>query len=147
MAVPLSHSNLLQASMRVSTILQLTDDDVFLNALPNFNAFGFVCGSLKPLVKGTCQVVLRRSCPRRGDGRHEERSCHDSAGGPYHKIPPSGAAARGVTPPRTLRYILSGGDRLPLDFDNRAQETLGVPVIEGYGLTEAAFGRIDSPRK
>jgi len=136
----LSHSNL-YASINacVDHIGKLTDDDVFLNALPNFNAFGFVCGSLIPLVKGTCQVVLPSFMPPEG--------AMDAMRNAAVTIVPAvptiislllGAAARGVTPPRTLRYILSGGDRLPLDFDKRAQETLGVPVIEGYGLTEAA---------
>ena len=139
-AVPLTHANL-YASINacVDHIGTLTDDDVFLNALPNFNAFGFVCGSLIPLVKGTSQVVLPTFMP--------PEAAMDAMRNAAVTIVPAvptiislllGTVARGITPPRSLRYILSGGDRLPLDFDKRSQEYLGIPVIEGYGLTEAA---------
>ncbi|MGD9666059.1 MAG: AMP-binding protein, partial [Synergistaceae bacterium] len=139
-AVPLTHANL-YASINacVDHIGTLTDDDVFLNALPNFNAFGFVCGSLIPLVKGTSQVVLPTFMP--------PEAAMDAMRNASVTIVPAvptiislllGTVARGITPPKSLRYILSGGDRLPLDFDKRSQEYLGVPVIEGYGLTEAA---------
>ena len=139
-AVPLTHANL-YASINacVDHIGTLTDDDVFLNALPNFNAFGFVCGSLIPLVKGTSQVVLPTFMP--------PEAAMDAMRNASVTIVPAvptiislllGTVARGITPPKSLRYILSGGDRLPLDFDKRSQEYLGIPVIEGYGLTEAA---------
>jgi len=139
-AVPLTHENLYaNINACVDHIGTLADDDVFLNALPNFNAFGFVCGSLLPLVKATSQVVLPTFMP--------PEAAMDAMRNASVTIVPAvptiialllGTVARGITPPKSLRYILSGGDRLPLDFDKRSQESLGVPVIEGYGLTEAA---------
>ena len=139
-AVPLTHENLYACiNACVDHIGTLTDDDVFLNALPNFNAFGFVCGSLIPLVKATSQVVLPTFMP--------PEAAMDAMRHASVTIVPAvptiislllGTVARGITPPKSLRYILSGGDRLPLDFDKRSQESLGVPVIEGYGLTEAS---------
>jgi long-chain acyl-CoA synthetase len=139
-AVPLTHENLHACiNACVDHIGTLTDDDVFLNALPNFNAFGFVCGSLIPLVKATSQVVLPTFMP--------PEAAMDAMRNASVTIVPAvptiislllGTVARGITPPKSLRYILSGGDRLPLDFDKRSQESLGVPVIEGYGLTEAS---------
>ena len=41
----------------------LDEDDVILNALPNSNAFGFVCGALLPLVKAARQVILPSFMP------------------------------------------------------------------------------------
>lgn len=139
-AVPLTHDNLYTSiNSCVDHIGTLNDDDVFLNALPNFNAFGFVCGSLMPLVKGTSQVVLQSFMP--------PEAAMDAMRNASVTIVPAvptiislllGTIARGITPPKSLRYILSGGDRLPLDFDKRSRESLGIPVIEGYGLTEAS---------
>lgn len=139
-AVPLTHENLYTSiNSCVDHIGTLTDDDVFLNALPNFNAFGFVCGFLMPLVKSTSQVLLPTFMP--------PEAAMDAMRNASVTIVPAvptiislllGTVARGITPPKSLRYILSGGDRLPLDFDKRSQEYLGVPVIEGYGLTEAS---------
>ena len=50
-----------------------------------------------------------------------------------------------VTPPRTLRYILSGGTDC-LWISTRGPGNPGSSGNWGYGLTEAASGRIDSPR-
>ncbi|MCE5201485.1 MAG: AMP-binding protein [Synergistaceae bacterium] len=139
-AVPLTHGNLISCiNACIDHIDALTEDDVFLNALPNFNALGFVCGALIPFVRGTRQVVLPSFMP--------PEATMDAMRNADVTILPAvptmislllGAAARGFNPPHSLRYILSGGDRLPLDFDKRSQEMLGVPVIEGYGLTEAS---------
>lgn len=139
-AVPLTHKNLYNSIVAcVDHIGKLEDDDVFLNALPNFNAFGFICGALIPMVKGISQVVLQSFMP--------PEAAMDAMRNASVTIIPAvptiislllGTAARGIAPPRSLRYMLSGGDRLPLDFDKRVQENLGIPVIEGYGLTEAS---------
>lgn len=139
-AVPLTHENLLSIiDACVEHIDTLTDDDVFLNALPNFNSLGFVCGALIALVKGARQVILQSFMPPEG----ALNSMRNASVTIVPAVPTMislllGAAARGVTPPHTLRYILSGGDRLPHDFDKRSREILGAPVIEGYGLTEAS---------
>jgi long-chain acyl-CoA synthetase len=139
-AVPLTHDNIFSnIDACVNHIGSLSDEDVFLNALPNFNAFGFICGALIPMMNGIRQVVLQSFMP--------PEAAMDAMRNASVTIIPAvptiislllGTAARGINPPHSLRYILSGGDRLPLDFDKRSCEMLGVPVIEGYGLTEAS---------
>ncbi|MCQ4765648.1 AMP-binding protein, partial [Cloacibacillus evryensis] len=49
-----------------------------------------------------------------------------------------GAVSRGATLSSSMRCILSGGDRLPARISARAERLLGVPVLQGYGLTEAS---------
>ena len=49
-----------------------------------------------------------------------------------------GAAGQGLDRTSSLKYILSGGDKLPENYIKRCAEILGVPIIEGYGLTEAS---------
>jgi long-chain acyl-CoA synthetase len=49
-----------------------------------------------------------------------------------------GAAARGIPVPKGVRYILCGGDRLNPALDDRTRAVFGVPIIEGYGLTECS---------
>ena len=63
-AVPLTHANLLACiESCVNHIDMLDEDDVILNALPNSNAVGFVCGALLPLVKAARQVILPSFMP------------------------------------------------------------------------------------
>ncbi len=40
----------------------------------------------------------------------------------------------------SLRYALQGGDKLPESIHEEFEETLGVSVMEGYGLTETTAG-------
>jgi acyl-CoA synthetase (AMP-forming)/AMP-acid ligase II len=62
--------------------------------------------------------------------------------------------ARGGPPPpadrHRLRFALCGSAPVPVELIHRFQERTGVPVIEGYGLTEctcrATFNPVASPR-
>jgi acyl-CoA synthetase (AMP-forming)/AMP-acid ligase II len=54
-------------------------------------------------------------------------------------------------PPKELRFVRSASAPLPLASLERFQQALGVPVIETYGMTEAASmitaNPLDGPRK
>lgn len=139
-AVPLSHENMMA---NINSCLEhlgpLEEDDTFLNALPNFYSFGFVCGALLPLVTGSRQVALHTFMPAEAT----MEAIKSASVSIVPAVPTMislllGTVARGTVPPQSLRYVLSGGDRLPLDLRKRAEETLGVPVLEGYGVTEAS---------
>ena len=141
-AVPLTHKNILScidAATAHSETGRITDDDVFLNALPNSNAFGLVCGGILPLVNGAREAVLSSFMPPEAT-----MDAMKSAEVTVITAVPTmialmlGAVARGFNPPHGLRYILSGGDRLPAGFAKRAKDALNTPIIEGYGLTEAS---------
>lgn len=138
-AVPVTHkgltANIEDCAKHIGT---LDYDDVFFNVLPNCNALGFVCAGLLPLVKDVGQAIVPSFMPT--------ESAIEAMKKASVTIVPAvptmislffAAASRGFLMPSTLRYIISGGDRMPAGFDKRAQELLGVPVIEGYGLTEA----------
>jgi long-chain acyl-CoA synthetase len=138
-AVPVTHKGLIANIEGCAThIGELTNDDVFFNVLPNCNALGFVCAGLLPLVKNAGQAVVSAFMPT--DLTME--AMRKASVSVVPAVPTMislffAAAARGMLMPSTLRYIISGGDRLPAGFDKRAEELLGAPVIEGYGLTEA----------
>ncbi|MEG2184239.1 MAG: AMP-binding protein [Cloacibacillus sp.] len=140
-AVPLSHDNLLACIDACVEHIQMLDDDedVFLNALPNSNAFGFVCGALLPVVKATRQAILPSFMPV-----ETSMEAIKNAGVTIVMAVPTmialmvAAASRGVVVPPTLRCILSGGDRLPEASSKRAERVLATPVLQGYGLTEAS---------
>ncbi|MDK2846639.1 MAG: long-chain acyl-CoA synthetase [Synergistales bacterium] len=138
--VPISHANLLE-NIEASTghLTDLREDDIFLNALPNFHALGFNVSGLLPLVGGFPQVLLPSFMPA-------ENALHaiHSAGVTVIVAVPTmvnlllGTVTRGATPPSTLRMIISGGDKLPAKIDARAEKMLGLGVLEGYGLTETS---------
>lgn len=138
-AVPITHENLVaNINDCISHIHMLEDDDAFLNALPNYNSFGFVTSALLPLAAGIRQVVLTSFMPPDA----AMSVIKDAQVTIVPAVPTMisllfGAAARGYLPPKSLRCIISGGDNLPPDFYERSMHGLGVPLLEGYGLTEA----------
>lgn len=139
-AVSLTHKNLLCCiNSCVRHIDKITDDDVFLNALPNSNALGFVCGALISLVTGARQAVLANFMPT----AHAMEAMRNAEVSIIPAVPTMialmfRAVVNGSTPPQSLRLLISGGDRLPAGYDARSQKLLGAPVLEGYGLTEAS---------
>ena len=139
-AVPLTHANLLACiESCVNHIDMLDEDDVILNALPNSNAFGFVCGALLPLVKAARQVILPSFMPVEASMdaiRKAEVSIVMAV--PTVIAMMVSAVMRGAAAPTKIKCVLSGADRLPCALRRRAEQALNTHVIQGYGLTEAS---------
>lgn len=139
-AVPLTHKNIISCiTSCLEQINDLNEDDVFLNALPNYNAFGLICGAVIGLMTGTRQAILPSFIPSGATLEAMRNACVSV----MPAVPTMitillGAVARGGAKLKDLRYIISGGDRLPEHVAARAKKSLGVPVLEGYGLTEAS---------
>ena len=51
---------------------------------------------------------------------------------------------------RSVRLLISGGDKFPVDVDRKFLDLTGIPITESYGLTEAAdftLGPVDGTAK
>ena len=139
-AVCITHDNIrsnVNASLHHFT--ELRDNEVFLNALPNFHTLGFtVCGML-PMLAGMGQAIVPNFMPAEAT-----LEVMRAAGVSMAITVPAmvalleGAVARGTPPPQELHILASGGDRLPPKIAARSSQLLGVPVLEGYGLTETS---------
>jgi long-chain acyl-CoA synthetase len=139
-AVCITHENIrsnVEASLHHFT--ELRDSEVFLNALPNFHTLGFtVCGML-PMLSGMGQAIVPTFMPAEGT-----LEVMRNAGVTFAITVPAmialleGAVARGAALPQDLHILASGGDRLPPRIAARSAQLLGIPVLEGYGLTETS---------
>ena len=139
-AVPITHSNFIHnmdACLKVVT--QIDEEDVFLNALPNFHSLGFAVCGLLPLVYGLPQAIVLSFMP-------PESTLEAIRSAKVTVVPAVpmmvslllGCIARGINPPPSLSLIICGGDRLSAKFAERAERLLGVTILEGYGLTETS---------
>lgn len=138
--VPLSHRNLCASAHNVRSVLELTSRDRCLNVMPLFHIHGLV-GALLSSIAGGAAVVC---CPG-----YEETAFTDwmSEFEPtwYTAVPtihqsiltlvrPQG----GMAGSHCLRFIRSSSASLPPSVSDALERAFRVPVIETYGMTEAA---------
>ncbi len=115
-----------------------TQDDVVLGALPLFHILGLNM-LLGVFLRSGASIVLVERFDAIGAVELIKRHGVTSVSGPpamwqaWANLPEITAADFA-----TLRTAVSGAAGLPRDVANRVQERLGVPLSQGYGLTEAA---------
>jgi acyl-CoA synthetase (AMP-forming)/AMP-acid ligase II len=136
-AIRLAEAQLLHVARAVVRSHRLTDADRAYNPLPLFHVNGEVVGLLAPLLSGGT-VVLADRFHRTGfwplvDRRQVTWVNAVPAIVAILAQEPGGDAA----PPR-LRFVRSASAPLPIAVLHRFEARYGVPVVESYGMTEAA---------
>ena len=138
-AVPVTHRAILSI---MSSILELIpsidEDDVILNAIPNYHSFGFVIGNMLPLAFGMPQVTLSSFMP--------PKTTLSTIRGSGVTIIPAVPLMLNIlldgdrnSPPLTrIKLVFCGGGRPTEALRERTENFFGVKILEGYGLTEAA---------
>lgn len=139
-AVPITHGNVVSdVQQALELVKDIRGDDVFLNVLPNFHTLGFIVSGILPLLSGISQAIMPSFMPPdRVLDCIEETDASVLVGVPTMLRFMVGAASRANRSFSSVRLIISGGDRFPPELDRRVQEVFGVPVLEGYGLTECS---------
>ena len=145
--VPLTHANLCASAHQIATSLQLSASDRCLNILPLFHIHGLVAAVLASLSAGAsvaCTPGLSR-----GDFF---AWLHDLQPSWYTAVPtmhqailtaaPSHRAAIARAP---LRFIRSASAALPVRVAQGLEQWFNAPVIEAYGMTEAAHQIASNP--
>ncbi len=145
--VPLSHANLLTSARNVVSSLALRPDDVCLNVMPLFHIHGIVASLLSTLVAGGSAVCTEGYlAPAFLDWLDGEGATWYTAVPTMHQ----GILARARLDPQrprcdALRMIRSSSASLPSSVLEELEATFGVPVIEAYGMTEAAHQITSNP--
>ena len=137
--VPLTHRNLCASSRNVALTLELTEDDRCFNVMPLFHIHGLVGVLLSSLWAGAgiiCSPGLH--APSFLGSLDEWAPTWYSAVPTMHQSVLAAARETGVRPKHTLRFIRSSSAGLPPPVLDGLESMFGVPVIEAYGMTEAA---------
>ena len=138
--VPLSHSNIMTSARNVAETYRLTPDDVSLCVMPLFHVHGLVASTLATLQSGGTVVVAPRFNPLTfWSSVRDYRVTWYSAVPTIHQVLLSRAKS-GTRPAGAegLRFIRSCSASLPAQMMADMEERFGVPVVEAYGMTEAA---------
>lgn len=135
--VVLTHANCFWNNLALAGALPLTADDVVLSMLPQFHVAAWNCQPLLAWWAGATVVLERSFQPQRVLQLLAERGVTAMMGVPtqYRLLADDPAFADITAGP--LRHALVGGATVPQDLA-RAWADAGVPLTQGYGLTEAA---------
>ncbi|MEV8017395.1 long-chain fatty acid--CoA ligase [Streptomyces sp. NPDC086554] len=134
----LSHFNLvMNATVCAFDAHDVHRDDIALGALPLFHAFGQTVSMNATWRAGATLVLLPRFDAARAIELMAAEGVNTFHGVPTMYVNLVAAAATAAELP-TLRQCVSGGASLPVAVLERFEETFGVPVYEGYGLSETS---------
>lgn len=149
--VMLDHDNLDAMTGMIISEMRLGPADHSLLILPLFHVNGIVVSVLSPLRAGAHTTVA---------GRFDPATFWDTVertGPTYFSAVPTIyglllAQERGREPDTSsLRLVVCGAAPMPSDLIGRFEERFGIPVLEGYGLSEgttaSTINPLDGPRK
>jgi len=145
--VPLSHANLCSSALNVARVLQLSKEDRCLGIMPLFHIHGIVAALLASLAAGSS--VACTSGYEDGqflpwlDELHPTwitavPSMYQAILAELARYPDGAAATR-------LRFARSSSAPLPPAVMQELEGALQAPVIEAYGMTEAAHQIASNP--
>jgi oxalate---CoA ligase len=137
--VPLTHRNLCASARNVAFTLELTEGDRCLNVMPLFHIHGLVGVVLSSLWAGAgviCSPGMH--APSFLASLDEWAPTWYSAVPTMHQSVLAVARDNGGRPKHRLRFIRSSSAGLPPSVLDGLESIFGVPVIEAYGMTEAA---------
>lgn len=136
--VMLTHKNLLSNAIQMHEHIGVRSDDVFMGVLPQFHSFGLTGLTIVPMLFGCKVVYTARFMPKKIIElmREHRPSIYLAIPSMYNALLTVKAA--GEEDVSSLRLAISGGEPLPADVRTRFGEKFGIPIVEGYGLTETA---------
>lgn len=145
--VPLTEANLCHSALHIARTLELTSADRCLSIMPQFHIHGLLAATLAPLSAGGSI-----SCPPGFDALQFLRWLESEQPTWYTAVPtmhqailararrnPDAARAAG------LRFLRSSSASLPPPVFHELEALFDCPVVESYGMTEAAHQMTSNP--
>lgn len=145
--VPLAHANLAASASHIGKALALGPADRCLNVMPLFHIHGLIGATLSSLVAGgsvACPPGFL--APRFFDWLEQFGPTWYSAVPTVHQAILDRAEANTAIIERSrLRFIRSSSSALPRPTLLELERVFHVPVVEAYGMTEAAHQMASNP--
>jgi long-chain acyl-CoA synthetase len=145
----LTHANLLANLESCRRVLEAVGDDRFVILLPMFHSFMLTVGVLLPLYVGGSIVLVKSVHPAKNilqDIIRRQATLLPAVPQFFRTL--AGVAAKTDLP---LRVCISGAAPLPAEILKEFNARFSIPLLEGYGLSEASpvvsFNPIRGPWK
>jgi acyl-CoA synthetase (AMP-forming)/AMP-acid ligase II len=145
--VPLTHRNLLASANNIRSTLRLTEGDRCLNIMPLFHIHGLIAAILATLdAGGSVFTTPGFNALKFFAWMEEAKPTWYTAVPTMHQAILSRAARNeDVIDAVPLRFLRSSSASLPAQVMLSLVETFKAPVIEAYGMTEAAHQMTSNP--
>lgn len=147
----LSHRNLIANLRSTMEMMRLTEEDRVVAVLPLIHAFGLTVSLNAPLAVGATVIPVERYHPVRMLERISTTGTTVFAGVPAMFSGILSVLERTPVPEHALRLVLSGGAPIRPGIQAAWESRFGVPLRQGYGLTEASpvclFNTPDRPAR
>jgi len=132
----LSHGNLLHNVESCRQVLEATGEDRFVVILPLFHTYMMCVGLMLPMLTGGSMILVRSLHPI----KNLLQDVYAHQGTILPAIPQFyRSLAQAIAPPGLpLRICISGAAPLPKQILEEFEAKYGIPLIEGYGLSEAS---------
>jgi acyl-CoA synthetase (AMP-forming)/AMP-acid ligase II len=145
--VPLSQRNVAASAANISQVLRLTKEDRGLNIMPLFHIHGLIAGLLAPLSAGSYV-----SCSPGFNALRFFAWMEAVAPTWYTAVPTMhqviltrAAQNREVIARHPLRFLRSSSSSMPTKVISELEAVFDAPLIESYGMTEAAHQMCSNP--
>ncbi|SHG07789.1 acyl-[acyl-carrier-protein]-phospholipid O-acyltransferase / long-chain-fatty-acid--[acyl-carrier-protein] ligase [Kaistia soli DSM 19436] len=135
--VSLSHAAIESNRMQISSVIDFSREDIVLNALPIFHAFGLTAGCLLPLYSGVRQMLY----PSPLHYRIVPEIAYDVNATILFGTDTFLAGYARMAHPYdfySLRYVFAGAEAVKPETRRVYAEKFGLRILEGYGATETA---------
>lgn len=145
--VPLSHRNLVTSALNVRNTLALAEEDRGLVIMPLFHIHGLVASLLAPLAAGSEVCCTTGFNALRFFSWFAETNPTWYSGVPtmHQAILLRASRNPDVLAGHRLRFLRSSSSSLPPTVLAELERVFGVPVVEAYGMTEAAHQMASNP--
>jgi len=145
--VPLSHKNVCASARNISATLNLKQNDRELHVMPLFHIHGLIAGVLAPMAVGS-QIFCTPgfNALKFFAWMKECKPTWYTAVPTMHQTILSRAAGNmDVIGSNPLRFLRSSSSSMPTQVIAELEKVFNAPLIESYGMTEAAHQMASNP--
>lgn len=145
--VPLSHRNVCASARNISHTLQLTGADRELHVMPLFHIHGLIAGVLAPMAVGSMIFCTPGFNALKFFSWMKEckPTWYTAVPTMHQTILARAANNMDVIEANPLRFIRSSSSSMPPQVIAELERVFKTPLIESYGMTEAAHQMASSP--
>jgi len=145
--VPLSQRNVSASARNVAETLEFTPIDRGLNVMPLFHIHGLIAGLLAPLSRGGAVFCTPGFNALKFFGwiREARPTWYTAVPTMHQAILTRAAQNKDIIAANPLRFLRSSSSSMPPQVIAELEATFSAPLIEAYGMTEAAHQMASNP--